>query len=289
MCRLPNDLSMKALIPALPGIIARSRAGFVLMLDFDGTLAPIVENPEKARMPPSTRKALHACALTMPVVIISGRALSDLRRRASVPGVWYAGNHGMEWYFGDKARRIALSRDIRAALGRAARALRATAARYRGARVENKELTLSLHFRAVSPANRAHLRLAVARVMKPLAKEGIAYSEGQEYVFNIRPREGLDKGGIARFALAHIKGKRTPIFIGDDDTDEDAFRALRSGITVRVGKNAKSAARYYVSRRAQVDAVMVALAKDALTRKRASGAGLSGPPPPALPSWPRAR
>ncbi|MCR4325748.1 MAG: trehalose-phosphatase [Patescibacteria group bacterium] len=254
---------MKPLAPALSDILGQARSDYVLMCDFDGTLAPIVADPEKAHMTPHTRAALKACAKHMQVVIISGRALSDIRKRVGIPGVWYVGNHGLEWRFGRRGGHIRLTQDKERTLSATRLALDKIVSRYPGSIMEDKIFTLSVHFRAVPAARRGAFKRAVQKAAAPFRSKGISSSEGREYVYNVRPKAGFDKGWAARFALAHVKGKSLPIFIGDDETDEDAFRALKHkrGITISVGKRSKSAAKYYVPKREGVDAALVAFAK----------------------------
>src|SRR3989344_1207942 len=92
---------MKARRRELPRLLEPMRKnGFLLMLDFDGVLAPIVPHYKDARMSAKTRRLLAACARRGKVAVISGRALADVRARVSLRRIWYAGNHGAEWAMG---------------------------------------------------------------------------------------------------------------------------------------------------------------------------------------------
>lgn len=229
------------------------------MSDFDGTLAPIVSDPNHAYMRHDTRRLLIRCARKFPVIIISGRALSDVERRVGIPGLWYAGNHGLEWHFGRVRGRLTPPPSQRQAFIAARSALLRTVSMHEGAFIEDKGLSLGVHFRNVRHSKQAALRRAIRATLTPFKGQGVAYEEGEEYIFNVRPRFGYDKGDLARFARSQFPKRLIPIFIGDDENDEPAFRALKSGITIRVGKTA-SAARYYFPRQSAVDHFLRGLA-----------------------------
>ena len=229
------------------------------MLDFDGTLAPITADPSPARISSSARRALEACIRRLPIAVISGRALSDVRKRVGIHSVWYVGNHGLEWSLGPSRGRAKISRKNEDELRTASRGLRVVAKRYPGTFVEDKRLSLSLHFRHIPPSQIVRLRREMRTVLAPLSRY-IESKEGQEYVFNVRPKGGPHKGNAVRMIRAKFPLRALPIFIGDDATDEDAFHALKKGVTIRVGKRAGSAARYYVRTRADVDRFLSILA-----------------------------
>lgn len=225
---------------------------FLLMLDFDGVLAPIVARPNMARIGKRTRSLLAACARRGRVAVISGRALADVRTRVGLSDIWYAGNHGAEWQMGKACGREKLSRALGARLREACVAFAELSRRYRGAVVEDKGLTFSVHFRALKRGSAAWFRKDAERVAKKFARF-LDIREGGEYIFNVRPRAGRTKGDAVRLARICAPAKAVPIYIGDDTTDEDAFRALKDGITIRVGKSASSAAEYFFKSRASVD------------------------------------
>ncbi|MDO8552210.1 MAG: trehalose-phosphatase [bacterium] len=233
--------------------------GFLLILDFDGVLAPIVARPRMARVSRRTRACLAKCAAGGRVAVISGRALADVRARVNQAGVWYAGNHGAEWRMGKMRGREKLTRAACAKLSEARRAFTELSRCYRGVVVEDKKLTFSVHFRALARRRVARF----SREMRSISKQFTNFldiSEGSEYIFNIRSLESRTKGDAVRLASRCSLAKAVPIYIGDDATDEDAFRALTDGITIRVGRSSKSAAKYYFSTRASVDKLLRNLA-----------------------------
>src|SRR5438105_7725711 len=126
------------------------RAAHLLVgLDFDGTLSPIVSRPELVALPAETREVLEAISARTDctLAILSGRALDDVIKRAGIPGSVYAGNHGLE--IATAAGRFVepTATASRPALATVADLVRAGLARFPGARLEDKQLSLSVHFR----------------------------------------------------------------------------------------------------------------------------------------------
>jgi len=240
-------------------VLSRIReAGCVLMLDFDGTLAPIVSDPRRARMGVRTRRALETVARRYPVAVITGRALSDVQARVPIRGISFAGNHGLELSVRGKVHRARLSKISQRALDAVRARLHTVARRYKGLYFEDKEYSLSLHYRHSPLSKHVPIR---REVMKAVQETGNLRIVEGIYILNILPDIRRDKGTAAREAYAALAGRKkpVPVFIGDDVTDEDAFRVLRKGITIKVGKSSSSAARYYFKSRSGVDGFLEVL------------------------------
>ncbi len=230
---------------------------YILFLDYDGTLTPIVKKPRLAVLPKARRDTLKAIARAPHILmaVISGRMLSDLKKKVSLRGIYYAGNHGFE-IEGPKIK-ITHPKALKAKplLRQIKAKLQKTFKDMKGIIIEDKILTLSLHYRLVSPGDFRKIKNIFPKIIKPYLKtKKIRITYGKK-VFEIRPNVPWDKGRAVLWfiqKLAHGK-KVLPIYIGDDRTDEDAFRALKKkGITIRVGKSKKTHAQYYVK---NVDAV----------------------------------
>jgi trehalose 6-phosphate phosphatase len=208
----------------------RRTGRLVLLLDFDGTLAPIVDRPEMAAMPEATRRALGRLMRMdgVEVAVVSGRGLADVRERAAIEGIAYAGNHGMEIHGPGVDRVHPQAAAARPALERAKAQLTAVVAQVPGGWVEDKELTLSIHFRQAPPERVPQLTQQVALVtaMTP----GLRMTTGKQ-VLEVRPAVDWDKGKAVLFLLAQMKppAGAAVLYLGDDRTDEDAFRALAEG------------------------------------------------------------
>ncbi len=243
-------------------VLARIRVAkrIALMSDFDGVLSPIVDDYRKAAMPPRTKMLLRACARKFFVAVISGRGINDLQKRVGMNEISYAGNHGLELQIQGKKTQTKSSKVAETTIQRTAKKLVKLEKQFPGLHLENKRLTLSMHYRMVPVRLREDAVLAVRRVLEGGIKAGSLNVLDGRMLFDIRPKIGVNKGTAARAILRAVPGA-LPIFIGDDATDEDAFKVLKKGITIHVGSKEKSAARYYVSSRREVDVFLDTLLK----------------------------
>jgi trehalose-phosphatase len=246
---------------------ARARAGRMLLaLDFDGTLAPIVPRPDDAALPPAARRAIERLARDerMLLAIVSGRGLADARGRVPIDGVYFAGNHGLEIEGPGVSHMHDEARAARPLLERCLARIHESVGREPGVFVEDKGLTLSVHFRRVEDAERA---TALARRTVELcgAEPGVRCTTGKKVV-EIRPDVDWDKGRATRFLMATLldDAANAPVlFIGDDRTDEDAFRAVAGhgeGVVVGDPPPAETAASSSVRSPEEVVALLDALA-----------------------------
>jgi len=226
-----------------------------LFLDYDGTLTPIVDTPEQAILPKNTKEILNALSENNQcrVAIISGRALDDIRKRVGLDGLVYVGNHGLEICDGKLSFRWMMPPHFKETLTEIKNRLKEVFAKIGGVFIEDKEFALSLHYRM------AHVEDAVIKSMfdKALnpyqAKGEIAIMAGKK-VFEIRPSRIGRKGKIVaslfvKERLATNLANILPIYIGDDETDEDAFKEMvhRKGVAIRVGEDNASLAHYYLN------------------------------------------
>jgi trehalose-phosphatase len=244
---------MKDALGAKKEIYARmSKAKRVaLFLDFDGTLAPIVRDPLKAVLPEETRALVEKLAARMHVYIVTGRALKDIRTRAPLKDVEYAGNHGLEWTDKGKRRRGKISPQTLADLRDALKGSQALS-RVPGAFVENKTYSISFHYRNIAAAAVPEFIRGLKAILWPIVARGRTEILEQKKVIEIRTR-GMHKGDFVRGALKRLPAGTLGIYIGDDTTDEDAFRALPEDITIRVGDKRDSAAAYCLSSQKDVN------------------------------------
>jgi trehalose 6-phosphate phosphatase len=244
----------------------RSSGHLVLLLDFDGTLAPIVDRPEMAAMPPRTRAALDRL-MAIPgvtVAVVSGRGLADVRERAGIPGIAYAGNHGMEIEGAGLHRIHPEAAAARPELAEVAAVIEPALEGIDGAFLEDKGLTLSIHYR-MAPDHAEEVREIVLEAAG--GRPGLAVTEGK-MVVEVRPWVEWHKGKAVLFLLEQMRPpKDAPVlYLGDDRTDEDAFRALEAwstsaeGILIAEAPPAASAATARLRDPAEVGALFEALA-----------------------------
>jgi trehalose-phosphatase len=225
----------------------------VLFLDYDGTLTPIASVPEKAVLSDGVRAALlKLMALRdCEVVIISGRSLQQIKKQVGIKGLTYVGNHGLE-IEGPAMRfeaMVSLKTQQAMALIKQKVALELTD--FPGMILEDKRLTLSMHYRLCPPRKGAAFLKRVRQIVRPFLKaQDVRVGAGKKVV-EVRPPIVWDKGKAALWILNQQR-KLFPaeifsLAVGDDTTDEDTFAALRrQGVTVVVGRRGRSCAGYYL-------------------------------------------
>lgn len=217
----------------------RQDAGRLLLaLDFDGTLAPIVPRPEDATILPAALAVLERLSQrddTL-VALVSGRGLEDLRGRVPLESLYLAGNHGFEIEGPDMRHRLPEAEALRPELARVAKELRERLADLAGAQIEDKGVTLSVHYRGVaSPEDGEWVREAVARAVSGIDSLRLTYGKR---VVEVRPALDWHKGRAIEFLLDALlpSGSSAVAFVGDDVTDEDGFRVVRArgGVSILV-------------------------------------------------------
>jgi len=234
----------------------------VLLSDYDGTLTPIVSRPDEAILPPAVREKLIALAQkpTFSVGIISGRSLSEVKALVGIEGIYYAGNHGLEiegpgLKFINPAAKAAqvILKDL---------ALQASAKfkDIEGVIVEDKGLSLSVHYRLVKKSDEKK----VADIFRQLTATGlhdgkIRVTSGKK-VWEVRPPIDWHKGKAIETIIKELKSnlggkKGLNIYLGDDTTDEDAFRVMQRpyGWSIFVGQgDTASTAEYFLNSTSEV-------------------------------------
>jgi len=219
-----------------------------LFLDYDGTLTPIVSQPEKAYLSGKMKRLLVNLRRNprIQMAVVSGRSLKDIRQRVGLKGITYIGTHGLEIFFPKRGRKVLVSKKIFRELGKMRDRLNSQLREVKGVVLEDKGCVLALHYRNANP-------IYVPPILMGLKKE-IEHSrvpltlEFGKYVFEIRPKSPVNKGMAILELLSQAGQERLlSVYIGDDQTDEDVFRILRGhGITVLVGLPRPSSVRYYV-------------------------------------------
>ncbi len=220
----------------------------LIAFDFDGTLAPFVATPGGAQIPEETRRLLRVASLLYPCAVISGRSRRDLALRLEgIPLMAVVGNFGAEPGRGptDRTRReqvLAWKRVL-------ARELSVIP----GIEIEDKIFSIAVHFRNV-PARPAARRI-VADVASALEGARVLRSKA---VVNVIPSDAPEKGAAIAELLERI-GPRPALYVGDDSTDESAFRSPLVTVSVRVGRTSRSCAGWYVTGQGEIEAVLRAL------------------------------
>jgi trehalose 6-phosphate phosphatase len=218
-------------------------------LDFDGTVAPIVADPAEAHIPEEGQGALDTLTSRpgTTVAIVSGRALEDLRSRVGA-NVILAGNHGLEIIENGTQWTLPEAEKWRPHLKEICGELASSLRWIPGAAVEDKGLTASVHYRRAAPGNVGRIADLVSATVA--ANREYFFMRRGKKVFEILPRTPWNKGSAMlriRERLRETEGREISVcYIGDDLTDELAFRVLTRAITVRVGPGGSTAARFNV-------------------------------------------
>jgi trehalose 6-phosphate phosphatase len=240
--------------------------GTLIVLDFDGTLAPIVTDPAAAHLSARTRTLLGRLARLYPVAVLSGRAAPDVSARLEhVPVRWVVGSHGAEWPGEERAHR-AWRKRVASWEATLTRRLAGEA----GLELEVKPLSLAIHYRRSRRPRRAVA--AIAAAIRGLAGAEVVLGKK---VVNLVPRGAGDKGtALAR--LAGLARARRVLFVGDDVTDEAAFGAALDipAVTARVGWDPATRAGAWLRHRADVDVLLERLCR---LRQRSAAARLARP------------
>lgn len=255
----------------IPELAARlcEGGGLLLGLDFDGTLAPIADDPDAPVITPGARRALATLAVDPAVIVtvISGRSLVDLRPRVGIDGVIYWGNHGLErWLDGRPAVHPHAARH-RTAISRAAARLADRLANVPGVTIEDKGLTATVHVRHVPSEQVDEISAAVEATVSSIGPR-LTLEDGK-HLMEIRPTVEWDKGAVMAHLSAVLGDGWSAMYIGDDATDEDAFRAVRpDGLGVLVGSRPDTDARYRLPTQAAVAPFLDRLGEERLGRQR---------------------
>ena len=227
--------SLPSALDRLPAIAAAAGPRPLVALDYDGTLTPIVDRPEDARLPAGTRRALQRLAGLAEVAVVTGRDLETIRGFVDLD-LHFASDHGFVLSLrGGQPTGFAAADALLAEVDDAERALRAAVAGIAGCLVERKRYSVAVHDRLVAAAERRQVADAAARVLA--AHPRLVLARGKR-VLELRPDLAWDKGH-AVLLLAERLGRapEAVVFAGDDLTDEDAFRAIRGrGTGIVVGR-----------------------------------------------------
>jgi alpha,alpha-trehalase len=221
-----------------------------IFLDYDGTLTPIVEDPKKATLPDKTGKVMKRLAEHYSVAIISGRDLADVQNMVGIGDIAYAGSHGFDITGpGGKYRNQEIGKRFLPILERAERELRKAMRDIPGAKIEHKRFAIAVHYRQAKRANINTLKQRFDDISSHYPE--LRKSTGKK-VIELRPNVDWDKGKAMLHILEtlYTNGSRIlPLYIGDDITDEDAFRAISArGIGVVVGSEKRYTAAHYALR-----------------------------------------
>ncbi|KAF8648043.1 hypothetical protein HU200_065080 [Digitaria exilis] len=241
-------------------VAASAGKRIVMFLDYDGTLSPIVDDPDAAFMSETMRMAVRSVAKHFPTAIVSGRCRDKVFGFVKLAELYYAGSHGMDIkgpaktssrhakakakgvLFQPASEFLPMIEEVHERLVETTRCIP-------GAKVENNKFCVSVHFRRVDEKMWGELSEAVKGVLREYPK--LRLTQGR-MVFEVRPTIKWDKGKALEFLLESLGfadcTNVLPVYIGDDRTDEDAFKVLRrrgQGVGILVSKHPKETSASY--------------------------------------------
>ncbi len=230
----------------------KKSASIFLLLDFDGTLCPIVSHPDLVEVDKDIKSILKKLNKTRGIILgfVSGRSIADIKKYLKLKGVYYVGNHGLELKK-PKSRKVEiLSKDqIKESLKLLkdiAGVLRKKIKPYKGVWLEDKKYSLSLHYRMADKKNAEITKRIFDEVTYEAERKKLVRITKGKKVFEVRPPHNQNKG-TAVLKLKKIYLKKLPllIYLGDDITDEDVFEVMsKKDLSIRIGRGEKSKAVY---------------------------------------------
>ncbi|KAK8492884.1 hypothetical protein V6N13_046648 [Hibiscus sabdariffa] len=248
----------------------------VVFLDYDGTLSPIVEDPDKAFMSAEMRMAVREVAKHFPTSIISGRSREKVKEFVQLSNVYYGGSHGLDILappraaksFDKKENEVAFqpAKSFLPAIQEIAIELDDTIREIPGARLEDNKFCISVHYRQVLPEDQEILKEKVKTLVEN--RPEFCLTEGK-MVLEVRPSISWNKGDALNYLLDTLGFNDAedvlPLYIGDDRTDEDAFKVIagrREGFPIIVSSIPKDTIAWYSLRDpSEVLAFLLRLAK----------------------------
>lgn len=221
----------------------------VLFLDYGGTLAPVADQLEDVQVSKKTRRILREAADLMPVTIVSGRDVEDIRMRVGLKKLFYAGSHGLDIQGPDVHLELPDGAEALEDLDRAMKALVPQLADIPGVSIGRKRFAIVVHYGQDDVDNANHVAAAIKKVQTLLPRLKIT---GGKEVLELLPDIDWDKGRAVEWLLSKLGldgPDDLPIYVGDDVADESAFLKLRgSGIGILVAEKPQpSAATYRVN------------------------------------------
>jgi trehalose 6-phosphate phosphatase len=232
-----------------------AQPGLLCVFDFDGTLSPIVTQPEQAVLAPGLLDRLTRLGTHAPIAILTGRSVADVRPRLGFLPDFIVGNHGLEGLPGREARAGDYARICQSWTENLTAFLQDEASPDPGIWIENKQCSLSVHYRLALDRMKCEAQLGqlLARLSPPPR-----IVQGK-CVFSLLPEEAIHKGhALEQLILA--SGKASALYVGDDVTDEDAFRLERHDLlSVRVEPDPRTAAECYLDDQSEMARLLDAL------------------------------
>lgn len=222
----------------------------VFFFDYDGTLTPIVQQPDLAKISPEMKEIIRQLSLKYKLAIVSGRERRNLQTLVDIPGIFYAGDHGLDIIGPDISMIHPKAKRFLPLIQNISKSLDTSLSHIPGVIVEKKKMSVAIHYRQVSKEDLPGLKLPLKKILKE-NREDIRLLKGKKVV-EFSPNIEWNKGKAVLWILNTLGldwSEHKIFYLGDDTTDEDAFRILRTrGTSILIAEKAqKSAADFRLS------------------------------------------
>ena len=222
----------------------------VFFFDYDGTLTPIVERPDLAKISPEMKEIIRQLSFKYKLAIVSGRGRRNLQTLVDLPGIFYAGDHGLDIMGPDISMIHPKVKKFLPLIQNISKSLDKSLTHIPGVIIEKKKMSVAIHYRQVSKEDLPGLKLPLNKILKE-NRENIRLLKGKKVV-EFLPNIEWNKGKAVLWILNTMGldwSRRKVFYLGDDTTDEDAFRILRTrGTSILIAEKAeKSAADFRLS------------------------------------------
>lgn len=236
----------------------RHQNSIIILSDFDGTLSPIYNLPEKAHLPIKTKEVLLSLCRKKNVHfgIISGRQIEDLESKIGLNNIIYGGIHGLEGFINNEPYYFPVKKEYLEALVEVKEKLQRLVEVFPGSFIEEKKAVYSIHYRNIDKKLVSSFEHVFKSTVAPYQEDSLIKIIAGKKVYDILPDVAWEKGSFAELIIGTVsKADKEPpptIFIGDDASDEDAFKKLSDGICIRVGKSEHSSAKFFLKNTREV-------------------------------------
>ena len=230
--------------------IMEAKEKAVFFFDYDGTLTPIVQQPNLAKISAGMKEIIRQLSLKYKLAIISGRERRNLQTFVDIPGIFYAGDHGLDIIGPDISMLYPKAKIFFPLIQNISKRLDESLSHIPGVLVEKKKMSVAVHYRQVLKEDLPGLKLTFKKILKE-NREDIRLLKGNK-VIEFLPNIEWNKGKAVLWILNALRldwSNSKIFYLGDDTTDEDAFRILRTrGISILIAEKAKiSAANFRLS------------------------------------------
>lgn len=214
--------------------------------DFDGTLSPIVDSPSEACLPESISEKLYHLNDIVPLAVITGRSINDVKKKLTFSPKYLIGNHGIE--YPNNKKDLQKMKELCMKWLQIINQFYADIFKTSGVVIENKGYSLSFHYRGVQD-----FTFAEDYLYKVLSQLPDAKIIRGKFVMNVLPIFGMNKGDALK-KLLHDEKMRFCVYIGDDVTDEDIFKIrIPELLSIKIGVDSDSSAKFYLKEYSEVD------------------------------------